>query len=276
MKHGYTNRTDQLGRAVRKTYQGPDAAKRQAAETRALTALQGLFPVPPLLDEGDGWLEVGFVDGRHGQDLIDEGHAAEVLHSCGRALRHLQTLDPRLFDPALTGQATATGQILRHGDFGPNNLLFDDHFEVVAALDWEFSRVGEPIADLAWCEFIVRMHHADEVDALPALFEGYGATPPWAHRQQAMLERCDELLDFVTLWNPRVPGSTSGSSARRPSAAGPSEAQSLVVTVKVPTASAMSSPSAVTTSAESNTTVAPFLPTSARATSSSPTLAGLR
>jgi aminoglycoside phosphotransferase (APT) family kinase protein len=99
-----------------------------------------------------------------------------------------------------------------HGDYGPNNMLFDpETFEVAAVLDWEWARVGDPIEDLAWCEWIVRMHHPGVVGALGRLFEGYGRRPAWEARQRARVERCRELLRVVAgdetavaLWRERL------------------------------------------------------------------------
>jgi aminoglycoside phosphotransferase (APT) family kinase protein len=52
---------------------------------------------------------------------------------------------------------------------GPNNVLFDlGTMAVTALLDWEFSGIGEAIDDIAWCEWIVRVHHPDAVSAMPA------------------------------------------------------------------------------------------------------------
>ena len=76
--------------------------------------------------------------------------------------------------------ATPTGTVLVHGDFGPQNLLLDPStVEPTALLDWEFAHIGDPVEDVAWAEWIVRTHHPDLVPALPALFDGYGAEPPW-------------------------------------------------------------------------------------------------
>jgi len=36
-------------------------------------------------------------------------------------------------------------------------------------VDWEWAHAGNPIEDLAWCEWIVRMHHPRDVTALGAL-----------------------------------------------------------------------------------------------------------
>jgi aminoglycoside phosphotransferase (APT) family kinase protein len=198
VKHGYTNRTDHHGTTVRKTYAGPDAELRQAAEQHALVALRGRIPVPPVAATGPGWLETEFVDAVHGQDLIDGGRARPVLEGCGLLLRRLHALDPRLIDPT-----ASEDQVLVHGDFGPNNLLFDrDADAVLSVLDWEFSGVGDAVTDIAWCEWIVRMHHPDAVNELPAFFDTYGATPSWSLRRDAMLRRCRRLADFTSRWDP--------------------------------------------------------------------------
>jgi aminoglycoside phosphotransferase (APT) family kinase protein len=63
-------------------------------------------------------------------------------------------------------------------------------WEVSAVLDWEFAHEGDPLDDLAWAEWIVRMHHRDAVEALSALFEGYGFRPPWKIRHDAMVKKC--------------------------------------------------------------------------------------
>jgi Phosphotransferase enzyme family len=57
---------------------------------------------------------------------------------------------------------------VHHGDFGPNNILLDPAtFTVTAVLDWE--RAGprpDPVDDLAWCEWIVRIHHPGDAAAV--------------------------------------------------------------------------------------------------------------
>jgi aminoglycoside phosphotransferase (APT) family kinase protein len=107
---------------------------------------------------------------RAGQDLIEQGRAHDVLAGCGTLLRHLHDLDP-----AILGAGPAEGGVIRHGDFGPNNLLFDlGTLAVTAVLDWKFSGIGEAIEDIAWCEWIVRMHHPHALSAMPAFFDAYG------------------------------------------------------------------------------------------------------
>ncbi|WP_436533500.1 phosphotransferase family protein [Actinoplanes sp. HUAS TT8] len=129
------------------------------------------------------------VPGVHGQDLIQAGHAAAVLHECGRMLRLLQSVN------SFPGSGDHPRRVLVHGDYGPNNMLFDPvTVTTTAVLDWEWAHPGDPIEDLAWCEWIIRMHHPDAVDDLDALFTGYGERPRWPARQAAMVIRCRSML----------------------------------------------------------------------------------
>ena len=204
----YTNRTDRIANGLRKTYEGPGARKRARAEYVALMGLAGRMPVPAVLERSDVAVVIEFIEGTHGQDEIDAGHGAEVLSSCGALLRRVHDLDP-----ALVGSSCSAG-VICHGDFGPNNVLLDPAtYEVAALLDWEFCGVGKAIVDVAWCEWIVRMHHPAAADSLPAFFEAYGARPTWPIRQQAMLDRCRWLealcrqgddSDGVRLWRDRA------------------------------------------------------------------------
>lgn len=204
MKHGYTNRTERCGGSVRKTYLGPDARGRQDAELRALTSVQGHVPVPAVVRSGDGWLETTYISGRHGQDLVDDGAARQVLGACGRVLRRLHALDARLLD-----QQAPEHLVIQHGDFGPNNVLLSPAADrVVGILDWELSRVGPPITDIAWCEWVIRMHHPHAVPSLDAFFDAYGAAPPWGQRQAEMVRRCERLTTFTARWDASSPAIT--------------------------------------------------------------------
>jgi hypothetical protein len=64
-------------------------------------------------------------------------------------------------------------------------------------------------AGLAWCEWIIRMHHPGQAASIGALFDGNGNPPPWAARHQAMLRKCEFHLRLSEV---REPG---GDSARR-------------------------------------------------------------
>jgi aminoglycoside phosphotransferase (APT) family kinase protein len=201
MRHGYTNRTDLLDGEVHKHYEGPDAPTRLAAEFEALSRLAEVMPVPTVIERSQASLVRSLMVGEHGQDLIDAGRAETVLTGCGELLRRLHQLPPATLQPGST-----TG-VIRHGDFGPNNVLFDPvTMSVTALLDWEFSGIGDAIDDIAWCEWIVRMHHPAATAALPKFFEAYGCTPAWEKRRSAMVDRCHELEQFCRRWDPDGPG----------------------------------------------------------------------
>ncbi len=187
--HGYTNETSahEAG-LVRKRYSGTDARVRSAIEVACLVGLAGRLPVPRVVSSDGGVTVMRRMPGRHGQDLITHGRGYEVMHAAGELLRELQSLSPGLV-PTLPG----VGDFLIHGDFGAQNMLFDSELRVVAVLDWEFAHRGEAIEDVAWAEWIVRMHHPAAVDGISGLYEGYGSQPSWPARRTAMLQRCEEL-----------------------------------------------------------------------------------
>ena len=210
LPHGYTNTSVREGAVVTKRYREPGAGERFGREAAALRALAGHLPLLVLLaaDHAHNVLQTAFVAGRHGQEMVDAGHAPEVLLLCGRLLRDLQALPPQLLDAA-----PGTGPVLVHGDFGPQNLLIaPERWEVAALLDWEWAHRGQPVEDLAWAEWIVRMHHPATLPDLPALFAGYGERPAWAQRHEAMLEKCRQLLALaqqqeaalIALWQRRL------------------------------------------------------------------------
>ena len=86
-------------------------------------------------------------------------------------------------------------------------LLDPGTFEVTAVVDWEFARLGDPVEDVAWCEWIMRTHHPEHRRALGDFFRAYGGqVPPWQVRRTAMLTRCEELRRFCDRWQPDGPG----------------------------------------------------------------------
>jgi aminoglycoside phosphotransferase (APT) family kinase protein len=199
VRHGYTNSTERVPSGVRKSYAGPDALVRADAELTALTRLAHVMPVPAVLGKHpDGSIVTEFRPGEHGQDLIEKGHAHQVLASCGALLRRLHDLDPRRLVP----DRHPSTHVVLHGDYGPNNILFDSRYTVTALLDWEFCTIGPAIRDIAWCEWIVRMHHPTHKESLTAFFEAYGERPSWEARQLAMIDRCRWLEAFAHRWDP--------------------------------------------------------------------------
>jgi aminoglycoside phosphotransferase (APT) family kinase protein len=149
---------------------------------------------------------VGELGGRHGQDLIEEGDARLVMGLVGSTLRKLHAL-PTDTVPGLPGQGT----VLVHGDFGPQNMLIDPAAgRVTAVLDWESAHVGQPVEDLAWAEWIVRMHHPNHIDAFDDLLAQSGVAASWTDRQAAMVRRCQQILRLAessgaeALWRARL------------------------------------------------------------------------
>ncbi|MBT2411240.1 phosphotransferase [Streptomyces sp. ISL-12] len=202
--HGYTHHTVGDGAVVTKTYEGPDAAARLRREHLLLGRLLGRLPVPPVRGASEGTLTLGFVTGVPGQELLDAGRAPAVLASCGRLLRRIHDTAPSVLED---GEHRADA-VLVHGAFGPHNALFTPATcEVTAVVDWEFAHVGEPVEDLAWCEWIGRAHHPGHRDALGHFFRAYGGeVPPWPVRRAVMLDRCEALRRFCDRWRPDGPG----------------------------------------------------------------------
>ena len=194
LPHGYTNRTRRVGKTVEKRYDGPRRWDNARRELACLRALNGRLPVPKLIDADPSvpLVVVAEIRGRHGQELIDEGHDRWVLRRVGVALGHLQSLDPSTV-PGLDG----VGPVLVHGDFGPQNMMFSPEAQaVLGILDWESAHLGKPEEDLAWAEWIVRMHHPQATDALGELFDASGLRYSWTQRQDAMLGQCREILEY--------------------------------------------------------------------------------
>jgi aminoglycoside phosphotransferase len=207
MPHGYTHRTTRVGSVITKSFRGPWPQACCARETAALTELAGLLPVPRVISAGPDWLRTELMPGVHGQDLIADGLAGPVLAACGRMLRRIHALP---VPPGLAGAAGVTAAapvgdsaVLVHGDFGPNNVLLDERAQAVTAvLDWEWAQAGDAIEDLAWTEFIVRLHHPAEVGTLADFYTAYGTRPPWPRVQQTIVSRCRSLLDLCQRWEP--------------------------------------------------------------------------
>ena len=195
LPNAYTNLVTARGHLVTKTYRGADGVKRQQREALAIRSLMEILPVAPIVESQPGVIVFAKVHGRHGQDMIAMGEGQAVMFNLGRLLREVQAITPAFY-----GEFDGSG-VLVHGDFGPNNvLLAEDADEVVLLADWEWSTVGGPITDLAWAEFILRMHHPEHLGCLSALFDGYGERPPWVERQTAMANRAASLDAWVRSW----------------------------------------------------------------------------
>jgi len=207
LRHSYTNHTLGDGVTVVKRYQGLGARARWRRERAVLAALQGRLPVPAVLSARDQSLTMAFLPGVHGQELLDAGRGRDVLRACGAMLARIQRIDPSEIAAALPG-AAGQRRVLVHGDYGPNNVLLDPATaDITGVLDWEWAHAGDPAEDLAWCEWIVRMHHPGQVSLLAQFFGAYGGEiPPWRARQAVMTGRCRSLLDFCHRQDPGGPG----------------------------------------------------------------------
>ena len=98
LRHSYTNRTLGDGATVVKCYQGPGALARSRLEQAMLHALEGQLPVPQILDYSDGRLTMTFMNGVHGQELLDAGRADGVLRAAAPCSGE-STSSPRASSP---------------------------------------------------------------------------------------------------------------------------------------------------------------------------------
>jgi len=189
LPHGYSNLTRRREDGyVEKRYIGLRRLANVRREVACLTALARLLPVPEIVevDLAEPRLVTRWIEGSHGQDLLDAGDAADLLGLIGATLRALQSV------PTSTVALDGDGLVISHGDFGAQNMLFDAAGgRVVAIIDWESAYLGDPIDDLAFAEWIIRMHHPAGVDYLDALFEGVGWRPAWTDRHAVMLRKCE-------------------------------------------------------------------------------------
>jgi aminoglycoside phosphotransferase (APT) family kinase protein len=162
-----------------------------ARERACLEQLAGRLPVPALRDGStESRLRIEYLDGVAPDEVIEGGGGGRVLLALGRFLRRLHELDAAGVARALSG----AGAVIVHGDFGHHNVLMSlDGAELVAVLDWEEARLGDPITDLAWCEFQFRNRFERQAWAIPKLFEGYGSTPDSEQRAESLRARLEEL-----------------------------------------------------------------------------------
>ena len=106
---------------------GSDASERLRNEVDAIRRAAGFARRSSVLDVHEDRRSVTFarLRGRHGQELIDEGFGDGVPEAAGRTLR---ALCAKPMTPPRT-----------HGDYGPQNLLYDE-----AATGFVIDRAAEP------------------------------------------------------------------------------------------------------------------------------------
>jgi aminoglycoside phosphotransferase (APT) family kinase protein len=83
--------------------------------------------------------------------------------------------------------AVAGARTLVHGDYSLSNLLISDEGEIAAILDWEFTQLGPPAADIGWF-FTAAERLASWEEFLAAYRAAGGEVPP------------NKQLEFYVLW----------------------------------------------------------------------------
>ena len=188
LQYGYTHETTVEGSVVHKRYVGVGAIDRQSIERNCLKALHDDLPVPLFLEAEGLVTRMTRLAGVHGKELIETEAASMVMAALGSMLGRIHSIESSTL--AIPG----TDGYLVHGDYGPQNTLFSPSGEeVVGVLDWEWAHRGEPLEDLAWVEWTVRIHHPTQLKHLLVFYDTYGDRPMWHERQEAMLRRCREL-----------------------------------------------------------------------------------
>lgn len=170
---------------VKRHASGPLAGLREIAVLSRLADL----PVPHVRPgTRAGALRLGYVAGVPATAAIDAGLGSRVLRAMGKVLRSVQRVDCARF-----GVATGTGVVI-HGDFAPYNVLVtEDGTEIRAIVDWEAAHVGDPLVDLAWCEWQCQRLFPRHGYALPHLFAGFGGSPSRDALGAALRTRMSEL-----------------------------------------------------------------------------------
>lgn len=119
-----------------------DDRHRVGTQFRLLEALSKAgLPVakPWYVDESAHTLVTDFVDGEPGDRRTDGEH---VAHQMAATLLTIHRTEPPDFLPM------ANGDTLLHGDFWPGNTVWRDD-QLVAVIDWEDAKIGDPLADFA-------------------------------------------------------------------------------------------------------------------------------
>jgi hypothetical protein len=170
---------------VKRHASGPSAGLRELSVLARLADL----PVPRVLPgtRADS-LRLKYVPGVSATAAIEAGHGSRVLRTMGEAIRVVQLVDPLRF-----GAATPIGVVV-HGDFAPYNVIVaEDGTEVRAIVDWEAAYIGDPLVDLAWCEWQFQRLFPRHRYALPHLFGGFGGSPSRGALDAALATRMSEL-----------------------------------------------------------------------------------
>jgi len=185
------NRLEWDGAAVVKDF--GSRVKNFETEAAVLDALSNL-PVPRLLSREQLVLRMEFISGITGTEAAMNNMASSLLFELGLFLRKLHSVDIA----PLLGKVPGEKGVLVHGDFAHYNCLMNEAgTKLRAVLDWETAFIGDPVLDLAWCEFQFRNSFPEHAWAVGNLFKGYGAEPEESVRQEAIRLRIEDLSRSV-------------------------------------------------------------------------------
>jgi hypothetical protein len=139
-----------------------------------------------------GNLHLKYIDGLTGNMAVEAGMATTLLKEMGKFLRRLHSTPMEVVADILPGEGT----VIVHGDFAHYNCILNkEGTELLAILDWEVAHLGNPVTDIAWCEWQFRNKFPRYEWAINSLFEGYGDTPSWDLRQGAIQNRMKQLQE---------------------------------------------------------------------------------
>ena len=158
LRHGYTNRT--VGDGPGRTQDLRGTGRRAAARTGAGRAdpAAGRVPLPPVRAVRRTDARAG-VRRRRARRGPHRGRARDRGAAC---VRDGTARDPTASTRTPGGGCSCTATTARTTcSSRPRTAP-----RVTAVLDWEFAHLGDPVEDLAWCEWLVRTHHPEHVGAL--------------------------------------------------------------------------------------------------------------
>jgi aminoglycoside phosphotransferase (APT) family kinase protein len=105
--------------------------------------------------------------------------------------------------PALAGRPAG----MVHGDFVPVNILVRGD-RVAALLDLEAVRIGEPLLDAAWFEWILRHHHSAAADEAVTAFAEASALDRDDHATATLLAVLPAIRILEILGRAELPVAT--------------------------------------------------------------------
>lgn len=182
---------------VTKRYFGPGAMHRWQTEKYVLSFGKGQLPVPPLIDnENEAEILMEKISGTCVENIIDINNSQEIFQTIGQTLKKIHEFPAIKMKDSIPGN----GLSLIHGDFSILNLFLDQSSKPeITILDWEWAHLGEPVEDLAWMEWSIRMNYGKFIKELPFFFEAYGEIPDWQYRKEAMTAQCFRNLEFARM-----------------------------------------------------------------------------